>query len=441
MKKKKGFTLVELVAVLVILAVIALIATPLVLALIKNSKASTNKRSIDAYGKAVEIAVSNYLVDKGKYPADLSTLEVEYTGREVVCKMMQLNKDGSIYLSRCSVGGVEVKDAKDASGWYSYGKQGEAEEEKDSNTVPDGPGVTSLIAKANDISMTTYDENSSVKHEMYTFAHNETTQTGALKDYRYIGNDPYNYVEFNDELWRIIGVFTVEDENGKTARRIKIIRDELIERLPWDYSNYEEEWNSYEGGKNDWITAKLNTYLNGEYFESLSSDAKALVSPAKYYLGGILDINDMGAVQYYEYERGDMVTPNEREISWTGNIGLMYPSDYIYTYANGVDEVCFKYSNECGGSYWDEENETDIESEATNGWMYIPEDDNNYYQWTISSRFDSEDSIHSIQSSGYMGTDSPNYSDGQARPIVYLNSNVKITEGNGSKDKPYKLAI
>ena len=40
-----------------------------------------------------------------------------------------------------------------------------------------------------------------------------------------------------------------------------------------------------------------------------------------------------------------------------------------------------------------------------------------------------------------MGTDSPNYSDGQARPIVYLNSNVKITEGNGSKDKPYKLAI
>src|SRR5699024_7093208 len=44
------------------------------------------------------------------------------------------------------------------------------------------------------------------KKEMWTHTHPETEQTEALTDYRYIGADPNNYVEFNDELWRIIGV-------------------------------------------------------------------------------------------------------------------------------------------------------------------------------------------------------------------------------------------
>ena len=48
MKKKKGFTLIELVAVLVILAVLATIVTPLVLSIIKKSKVSADMRSVDA---------------------------------------------------------------------------------------------------------------------------------------------------------------------------------------------------------------------------------------------------------------------------------------------------------------------------------------------------------------------------------------------------------
>ena len=123
MKKKKGFTLIELVAVLVIMAVITLIATTLVLTLVNNSKASANKRSIDAYGKAVEIAIMRYLIDTGDYPSDLGSQKVEYTGSEVVCSIMTLNTDGSLYMSQCSVGGNEVKDKNTEDGWYHYGKQ------------------------------------------------------------------------------------------------------------------------------------------------------------------------------------------------------------------------------------------------------------------------------------------------------------------------------
>ena len=50
---KKGFTLIELIAVLVILAILALIVTPLVLNVIRKAKDSANKRSVDAYGKAM----------------------------------------------------------------------------------------------------------------------------------------------------------------------------------------------------------------------------------------------------------------------------------------------------------------------------------------------------------------------------------------------------
>ena len=122
MKKKNAFTLIELIAVLVILAVITLIVTPLVLNIVKKAKDSANKRSVDAYGKAVELAVATYLLDNGDYPTSLDNLTVEYSGNELVCNVKNLNEDGSIYLSECSVAKTEVKDSSTEDGYYHYGK-------------------------------------------------------------------------------------------------------------------------------------------------------------------------------------------------------------------------------------------------------------------------------------------------------------------------------
>ena len=121
MKNKKGFTLAELVSVLVILAIVALIATPLVINLVNKSTLSANKRSVDAYGKAVETAAMKYLMDNGEYPTDLKSLSIEYSGFEVICNSMNVNPDGTIYLSECSVDGIEVRDGSTKDGWYHYG--------------------------------------------------------------------------------------------------------------------------------------------------------------------------------------------------------------------------------------------------------------------------------------------------------------------------------
>ena len=122
MKNKKAFTLIELIAVLVILAILALIVTPIVLNIVKRSKESANKRSVDAYGKSIELAVANYLLDKGEFPTNISDLEIEYSGKEVICNISLLNEDSSVYLSECKVGSSDVKDKNTSDGWYHYGK-------------------------------------------------------------------------------------------------------------------------------------------------------------------------------------------------------------------------------------------------------------------------------------------------------------------------------
>ena len=122
MKKNKGFTLIELIAVLVILALIALIVTPLVMNIVKKSNQAANERSIEGYGKSLELAVASYLLEAKEYPTSLEGLKVEYSGKEVMCGVQTLNEDGPIFLSKCSVGGIAVKDSSTEDGWYHYGK-------------------------------------------------------------------------------------------------------------------------------------------------------------------------------------------------------------------------------------------------------------------------------------------------------------------------------
>ena len=112
--KKKGFTLIELIAVLVIMAIIALIATPLVMSIIRSARISADKRSIDAYGRSIELAIAGYLLDTGKFPTELSQLTIEYSGNKVECTTTQINPDSSVYLSNCKVNNREVSN-------YTYG--------------------------------------------------------------------------------------------------------------------------------------------------------------------------------------------------------------------------------------------------------------------------------------------------------------------------------
>ena len=114
-RKENAFTLIELIAVLVIMAIIALIVTPLVMSIIRKARISADKRSIDAYGRSIELAIAGYLLDTGSFPTDINQLTIEYSGDEVVCSTTQLNSDSSVYLAGCTVAGRNVEG-------YTYGE-------------------------------------------------------------------------------------------------------------------------------------------------------------------------------------------------------------------------------------------------------------------------------------------------------------------------------
>ena len=114
-RKSKAFTLIELIAVLVIMAIIALIVTPLVMNIIRKARVAADKRSVDAYGRSIELAIAGYLLDTGKFPTEVSQLTIEYSGNQVVCSTTQINSDSSIYLAGCTVNGRNVEN-------YIYGE-------------------------------------------------------------------------------------------------------------------------------------------------------------------------------------------------------------------------------------------------------------------------------------------------------------------------------
>lgn len=70
MKNNKGFTLVELLAVIVVLAVIALIGYSVIGDVIENAEISANKTTVMNYAKALEQAKYTYLAANGIEPTE-----------------------------------------------------------------------------------------------------------------------------------------------------------------------------------------------------------------------------------------------------------------------------------------------------------------------------------------------------------------------------------
>ena len=251
-------------------------------------------------------------------------------------------------------------------------------------------------------------------------SHPATEQLEATTDYRYTGANPNNYVEFNNELWRIIGVFPTEDASGNIENRIKIIRDESIGNSSWDKNGY-----------NNWETASLNTYLNGEYYNNLSQDAQNMIVSSKWYLGGnpVNEETDLLTSNFYLYERGIEVADTSYPTSFVGKIGLMYPSDYGYA-TSGVSTTDREACLEINLVYW-----MNYRGCYENIWIY-----DGSAQWTITPGLAPSDSAFSVYDDGSLFDDYVADDTSAVRPVLALESTVEITGGTGTESDPYILA-
>ena len=241
---------------------------------------------------------------------------------------------------------------------------------------------------------------------------------------RYMGADPNNYVRFNNELWRIIGVFDVKSsENGELEKRVKIIRDESIGNMAWD-----------SGNVNDWTQASLQEYLNGDYYNSIDSVSQNLIGDTYWNLGGTelyLSASNGLPSHFYGYERGTTVYTG-RPTYWVGKIGLMYPSDYGYATSGGTTTnrascLAKEMFN------WDSSSYSDCKN---NDYLY----NSSVNQWTITPGSGISYTVFSVNNSGYLSNLNANDSNRSASPVLYLKSTVEITGGDGSSGNPYTLS-
>ena len=281
------------------------------------------------------------------------------------------------------------------------------------------------------------------KHQMFEFEHPTTVQTPSLTDYRYIGDEPYNFVYFNcDDLnnqnsdtcetWRIIGVFYVDDGTGNYEQRIKLLGSILYE-TQYDLNS-----------ANEWTQSNLKSILNNDYYNSLKDNAKDLISSVKYYLGSTTskypEIPVFGSTEeIYSWERGNLVYDSS-PIYWIGNIALMYPSDHYYTYSKGVDNICFNDPVKC----YFYENEWNEYGDPQTSWIYNSDiyNDSISPTWFITSYPNNNDISFFMVTNGEL---SFYFNDGYydpmgVRPTLYLSSSVNIIDGDGSINNPYKLS-
>ena len=299
---------------------------------------------------------------------------------------------------------------------------------------------------------------------LYTITHpkDTTLQIGATEDiteYRYRGANPKNYVSFNGETWRIIGVFPTDDGTGNIENRVKIIKDQSIGERPWydgttayNYTKndnlmllqdknkskveYLEKSNEYDvislakpeatPFSNNWTEARLKTELNGTYLNSLSTTSQNMIGDTKYYLGGY-NTSDIQKNVMYQYERktngSDYYAYGDNPNSWIGKLALMYASDYAYAASDACILTLYNYDNTvCKENNW-------LFNLKVNEWLLAQNSTNRIYSFDIYSK-GNVGSNGTVESSQFA-----------VRPTLYLKSNVLITGGDGTSADSYTLGL
>ena len=288
------------------------------------------------------------------------------------------------------------------------------------------------------------------------------------------------------ELWRIIGVFNnVTKRDGSKENLVKIIRADSLGDYYWDFKNNGVGTSTSDYGSNDWSDSQLmmmlnpTSYLKSGYTNSsdiISLGSQQLYSKmGSYYngtkgckptavasgssfsctevdftstglkndttrnaieevvwnLGGSSTYNDVTPSMFYERERGTTVHSG-RPTTWTGKIGLMYPSDYGYATSGGTT----KDRSACLAKElynWDSSAFSDCKG---NDYLF----DTNNVQWTLAPASAFADRVFRVNSDGYVYYSGANLTRA-VRPALFLKSNIQVDKGTGAKSDPYTLKM
>ena len=283
------------------------------------------------------------------------------------------------------------------------------------------------------------------------FVESVTEGDGLYKDiyeegrYIYRGQNPDNYITFNNETWRII--------SKETDGTYKIIRNDVLEKRPFDEENHRStENNSYcddpssgcgvyaavegtfsspSGSQSGTVTedSSIKIYLNDDYYvNNINETAKGQMMSHSFNIGAVENLNLSG-------EEADSIEKNiagEKMYQWTGNVGLANVSDILRASTNPLcisATTSFNGTNECNSNY--------LLNRGTASSLYY---------WTINA-FSGESGGHS--DGVWNGHVDSSYARVHTvmpllvllhapRPVVFLKSDITLN-GSGTSDDPFTI--
>ena len=211
----------------------------------------------------------------------------------------------------------------------------------------------------------------------------EVKESDMVTSYRYRGKNVANYVTFNNDVWRIIGMIPIKDADGVTEIRYKLIKSDATLNRVYDPDHVVSYYNSLDDVSKNMI---INIYFT----------------------------NDTGM--------------------WYANpkMHLMFVSDYNYASSTSCSKQCF--SNNC--NFLD-----DKENCITNNWLYYGSREYTFDGLDADSSGGAE-TVAGISEDGdffreVFGDTTP----AVHRPAVALSSLVKISGGSGTSSDPYQLSM
>lgn len=390
--KKDGFTLVELLAVIVIMGIIAVIIFPSVASYIEKSRNKSYNIQVDLLEKAAKKWVTDHseeLLKKDPYHLNninltITTLKQEkYLENNYItnpktrkimngCVVATYNGNNNQYEFKYYDGNNEIKKKESQEEMYKLEIQGcdsyqgyiytynEEKEKTDGMTKSNGSSIALSEIFANTL-----------------IASKDSNLKNLGNEYFYQGLNAQNYVQIDgyDTIWRVLMIN--QDKTMKLVAPSNTVNSTLISSNPFHASSFE-------------ASTDIKTNLEAEINKI---NANIIKNEAIFSVGNITRLD----------QSNDAISSEERQETYVGKIGLITASEYLKTKSSS------------GQSY--------LSASAT--------------AWTMN--FSNGKHII-INASGNLETSDINTDSKLVYPTIVIQANIVKKGGTGTSTDPYVIS-
>lgn len=389
---KRGFTLIEMLGILVVLAVIILVSLPSIVQTNRNSK----QAELDENKETIFMAAETYIELNKDARANLKQNKYYYV------KLTTLVDEG-LLSSNLKNPGINLEKTVSEGKWWVEAR------------MNNGKVNYSLVNE------NPYESETKEAEMVYTVLVNKkeverNKLNSSINRYIMVNSNPNNYVRFNNELWRIVAL--------ETDKTIKMIKEESLETS--------DELVNLQFGTTNEVTAntQLIKYLNEEYYSGMAPSAQNLIV-SHDFMAGAYNLTSLTATS-------NLINIEKTKTLKT-KIGLLNPSDYIQASENEECNISSSYTHS------ETEDPCLISNYLYKGfrwWMMDPASDGGT---VVMNEGDNDDLNEDCKTA----TEAQKTKDGlnsfpsscraKVRPVVYLKADTTIASGSGSRQDPYIL--